>query len=146
MVRLVTCSLKSLRRRGNRTALFAVLIGIVAATCATAWHGASAAGPQDARCDASLVAAARGSFRTAYAAGDFDAASSALRSIWADCALPHQHALAPETAGAIANDLALALHRGCDDHECLEVLVEYLPANRSPTPQFARLSPGCGKR
>ena len=110
-------------------------------TLALVPSGAWAATPHDPRCDAQLVTAARAAFKAAYAAGKFDDAANALGPVYTDCVIPHRD-LTPEMAGAITNDLVLALHRAGKDHECLEVLETYWPDNRAPTPEFARLSAG----
>jgi hypothetical protein len=142
--------------RGNResgpqgdrcffSAMRAVMLAVVILLVLTPFgiggrHAATAAEPRDPRCAAGPVSEARASFRAAYAAGKFGDAASALEAIWVECGLPHK--LAPEMAGAIANDRALALHRAGNDHDCLDALQEYWPNNRSPTRAFARLSPG----
>jgi hypothetical protein len=94
----------------------------------------------DARCDVQPVSTARGAFKAAVAAGRFADADRAIEPIWEACVSGHRQ-LEAETGGAIANDRATALRRAGQDHDCLEVLEDYWPADRVATPAFAPLSP-----
>ena len=126
------------RRSGPSRATVLLLVAAVAMICCLGSRDVCAA-TEDA-CDVARVAQTRAAFRTAYAAGDFTTAATALRSIWSDCGMSHH--LSAETEGAIANDLALALHRADNDFDCLDVLEEYWPASNAPTAAFTRLPAG----
>lgn len=126
-----------------RLGLGLAALAVIAATIGV-WRAGAAPGGGDPRCTAPAVAAARTAFRTAYAAGDFDGAAAALETTRTTC-VQTLHALAPELAGEITNDLALADHRAGEDKDCLAVLEDYSPADRRPTRDFARLSPALRK-
>jgi hypothetical protein len=106
------------------------------------WRSAAAlpAAVTNPDCSAARVAPARAAFKTAYAAGKYEEAVAALDGLWIDC-IANQNALAPQTAGEIVSDFAIASHHAGDDDTCLEALEQYWPADKNPTAAFRRLSP-----
>ncbi|MBS0642703.1 MAG: hypothetical protein JSS43_22795 [Proteobacteria bacterium] len=86
------------------------------------------------------MAAARGAFKSAYDAGRFADAGAMLREVMNACGGP-SGGLSTATLGAIANDLALALHRAGDDRACLDVLLDYDLAQSTPGARLAALPP-----
>ena len=121
-------------------AIFATIVLLAGAV----WRAAAAPAASERRpaaCADAEIATARAAFKTDYDAGRFADAVSRLDDIWTTC-VTERHWLAAELGGQISSDLALAHHRSGDDHACLEVLMDYWPANRAPPTAFRRLSPG----
>ena len=128
----------------NRMVLILLALATTAAL-ASSRHASARPEAPNPLCAAERVAEARTAFKAAYGAGKFADAGGALEEIWSDCAAADHHQLPPQTAGEIANDLAIADHRAGDDRECLEALMDYWPDDRQPAPAFQRLSPALQK-
>ncbi len=118
-----------------RFVLLAALVLILAARA-----GDALAAGADPRCEPAAIAAARSAFKSAYDAGKFVDASATLQEVIGACGTDGGP-LPAATRGAIANDLALALHRARDDRGCLDILLNYDPAQPTPSARFAALPP-----
>jgi hypothetical protein len=112
-------------------AALAVLLGLAMAQPAAA----------DADCSPAAIAKQRQAFAQAYKAKYFAAASSVASKLWNACMIDEDHPADPVLRAEISNDAALAAHRSGDDGECLQWLLDYLPAPRTGNKTLDRLPP-----